>query len=81
MAVCMIFGNLGLVVQSLISLTISLMINSFTVVARVVSNTLILFARRNVGKFSFFSAKNINVFAIYQNRNFNTRLANNLVNP
>ena len=57
------FGTvlLGLVVQSIVSLTSSLMTNSLTVVAKVFSNALVLLLQKNVSSFcssySHFSAK------------------------
>ena len=75
---------LGLVVQSIISLT--LMTNTLTVVAKVFSNTLIFFAAKMWVAFAMiakathiFFAKNINVFTIFQDRNFKLTLANNFI--
>ena len=49
-----------------------LMTNSFTVVAKVFSNTLMFLLQKCEYKSysNFFTAKNINVFAIFQDRNF-----------
>ena len=61
------------------------MTNSLTVVAKVFSSTLILFAVKNVNSSCnakathiFFSKKVINKFAIFQDRNFNVTLTNML---
>ena len=55
------------------------MINMFTVVAKVFSDTLIFLLQKCEATHIFFSAKTINVFAIFQDRNFNVTLDYNLV--
>ena len=71
------------VVQSIVSLTNSLMANSLTVVAKVFSNTLILLLQKceqllQCKSCSHFSAQNISVYVIFQDRNFNVTLAYSL---
>ena len=82
-----VFIYLGPVVQSIISLTSWLITNSFTVVAKVFSNSLILFAAKMIVSFAMqkllnfvFQQKvsNLNVFAILQTRHFNITLPNNV---
>ena len=60
------------------------MTNSFTVVAKVFSNILILLLQKcdsfcNAKATHIFFSKNINVFAIFQDRNFNVTLAKTFV--
>ena len=81
----LVFGSktLGSAVQSILSLTISLITNWLTVVTKVFSNILIFFLQKNVSSFAkathIFSAKSTNVFAISQDRNFNVMLVKNFV--
>ena len=69
----------GPVVQSIVSLISLLMTNLLTIIAKVLSNTLI-FLLLKCELLTFVSAKNINVLAIFQDRNFNLKLANNSLN-
>ena len=64
-------GNLGPVVQSVISLTSSLRVISLTVLADSIYNILIFLAEKNVSSFCsakathIFSAKNFSIFAYH----------------
>ena len=77
----------GPILQSIVSVTSSLMTNSLTVVAEIFSNTLIFLLQKceyllHCKSYPhFFQQKNINVFAIFQDRNFNVTLAKNPFNP
>ena len=74
----------GPVVQSIVSLTSSLIINLLTVVANIFKYIDIFAAKMWVAfamqkLLTFLQQKNINVFAIFQDRNFIIMLANNFV--
>ena len=63
----MYFGNLGPVVQSIVSLMSSLRVISLTVLADSVYNILIFFAEKNVTKklLTFFQQTNFSIFAYH----------------
>ena len=76
--------NQGPVVQSIISLTNSLVIKMLTVLVSRISN-LQVFLLKNVSSFckcksySHFFSKNISVYAIFNDQTFNDNLTNNIV--
>ena len=71
-------------VQSIVSLTSSLMTNLLTVVAKVFSNTLIFLLPKfevllQYKDYSHIFSKNINALVVFQDRNFDVILAKNFV--
>ena len=68
----------SLAVQSIVSLTSSLLTNSLTV-AKVFPNTLIFALQKLLTFFQQKKKIKLNVFAIFPDRNFNVTLANNFV--
>ena len=76
--------NQGPVVQSIVSLTNSLVIKMLTVLVSKISN-LQVFLLKNVRSFckcksySHFFSKNISVYAIFNDQTFNDNLTNNIV--
>ena len=75
---------LGTVVQSIVSVTSSLVVKMFTVLVKIISNSQI-FLLKNMSSFcecksySHFFSKNIRVFAILNNQSFNNTLTNDIV--
>ena len=74
---------LGPVVQSIVSLTSSLVVKILTVLISTISNSQV-FLLKNVSSFcicknySFFS-KNISIYAIFNDQSFNDMLTNNII--
>ena len=79
-----LFNNLGPVVQSVISLTSSLVVKMLTVLVSAISNSQV-FLLENVSSFCkcksypHFFSKNINVYAIFNDQSFNDTLTNDIV--
>ena len=77
-------GIQGPVVQSIISLTSSLVVKILTVLVSTVSNSQVLLLK-NVSSFckcksySHFFSKNISIYAIFNDQNFNNMLINNII--
>ena len=73
--------NQGPLVQSIVSLTSSLMTNSLTFVVVVFSNTLIFLMQKNVSSFCNhnFQQKISMYLPYFKKRNFNVMLTNNFV--
>ena len=75
---------LGPVVQSILSLTSSLVVKMLTALVSTVSNS-VIFAEKNVSSFckcksySHFFTKNISLYAIFNDQSFNDTLINNIV--
>ena len=73
-------GNLGPVVQSVVSLTSSLRVISLTVLADSINNILIFFAEKNVSSFySHFFSKKFQRICVSLDVNFNESLNNDVV--
>ena len=76
---------LGPDVQSLVSLTSSLVVKMLTVLVSTLSNSQLFLLKKNVSSFckcksySHFFSKNINVFAIFNDQSFNNTLTNDIV--
>ena len=76
--------SLGLVVQSIISLTSSLVVKMLNVLVSTISNSQV-FLLKNVSSFckcksySHFSSKNISIYAILSDQSFKGALTNNIV--
>ena len=74
----------GPVVQSIVSLTSSLVVKMLTVLVSTISNSQV-FVLKNVSSFckcksySNFFSKNISVYAIFNDKSFNDTLTNNIV--
>ena len=75
---------LGTVVQSIVSLTSSLLVKMLTVPVNTISNSQV-FLLKNVSSFckcksySHFFSKNISVFAILNDQSFNDTLNNDII--
>ena len=71
-------------VQSIVSLTSSLVVKMLTVLVSTISNSQ-LFLLKNVSSFckcksySHFFSKNINIYAIFNDQSFNNTLTNDIV--
>ena len=76
------YDVLGLVVQSIVSLTVSLVIKMLTVLVSTISDSQV-FLQKNVSSFckcySPFFSKNINVYATFNDQSFNDTLTNDIV--
>ena len=74
----------GPVVQSIVSLTSSLVVKMLTVLVSTISNSQVFFAEKNVSSFckcksfSHLFSKNISVYAILNNQSFNDTLTNDI---
>ena len=66
-------NNQGPVVQSIVSLTSTLVVKILTVLVSTLSNSQVFFAEK------IFSAKNISIYAIFSDQSFNDRLTNDIV--
>ena len=74
----------GPVVQSIVSLTSSLVVKMLTVLVSTISNSQVFFAEKNVSSFcncksySHFLIKNIRLHAIFNDQSFNNTLTNDI---
>ena len=77
--------NLGPVVQSVVSLTSSLVIKMLSVLVSTISNSQVFLQKKNVSSFckcksySHFFSKNIIVYAIFNDQSFNDAITNDIV--
>ena len=74
--------NLDPVVQSIVSLTSSLVVKMLTVLVSAISNSQVFFTEKNVGKcksYSHFFSTNISIYAIFNDQTFNDTLTNDNV--
>ena len=71
--------NQGPVVQSIISLTSSLVVKMLTVLVNTISNSQIVLLKKNVSSFCILFSKNISIYAIFNDQNFNDTLTNDIV--
>ena len=76
----------GPVVQSVVSLTSSLVIKMLTILVSTISNSQIFLLKKMWVAFAnakathiFFSAKNISIYAIFNDQSFNDTLSNDIV--
>ena len=75
----------GPVVQSIVSLTSSLVVKMLTVLESTMSYLIGIFAEKNVSSFckgksySHFFSKNISIYAIFNDQSFNNTLTNDIV--
>ena len=73
---------LGPVIQSIVSLTSSLVVKMITVLVRTISNSQVFLLKKNVSSFctcksySHLFSKNISVYAIFNDQSFNNMLTN-----
>ena len=74
------------VVQSIISLTSSLVVKILTILVCTISNSQVFLLKKNVSSFCkcksyshFFPSKNISVYAIFNDQSFNDTLTNDIV--
>ena len=78
-------GNLGPVVQSIISLTSSLVVRMLTVLVSTISNSQVFLLKKceqllQMQKLlTFFFSKNISIYAIFNDQSFNDTLTNDIV--
>ena len=76
---------LGPALQSIVSLTSSLVVKMLTVLVRTISNSQVFFAEKNVSSFckcksySHFSSKNISLCAVFDDQRFNDTLTNDII--
>ena len=74
----------GPVVQSVISLTSSLVFKMLTILVSTILNSQVFLLKKNVSRFckcksfSHFSAKNISIYAIFNDQSFNDTLINEI---
>ena len=77
--------DLGPVVQSIVSLTCSLMVRMLTALVSTISNSQVFLLKKNVGSFckcknySHFFSKNSSIYAIFNDQRFNHMLTNDIV--
>ena len=71
----------GPVVQSIVSLTSSLVVKMLTVLVSKISDLQVFLLKKceYVKNVNFFFSKNISVYAIFNNQSFNNMLSNNIV--
>ena len=75
----------GQVVQSIVSLTSSLVVKILTFLVSTISNSQVFLLKKNVSSFckcksySYFFSKNISTFAIFTDQSFNNMLTNDIV--
>ena len=77
----LILRNLGPVVQSIVSLTSSLVVKMLTVLVSIISNSQIFLVKKceYLLQITFFFTKNISVYAIFNDQSFNDTLTNDIV--
>ena len=77
--------TLGPVVQSIVSITSSLLVKMLTVLISTISNSQVFICWKNVSSFckcksySHFFCKNIRVYAIFNDQSFNDTLTNDII--
>ena len=73
----------GSVVQSIVSLTSSLVIKMLTVLVSTISNSQVFLLKKKMSSFmqsySHFFSKNISIYATFNDQSFNDTLTNNIV--
>ena len=72
------FGNQGPVVQSIVSLTSSLVVKLLTVLVSTISNSQV-FLMKKCKSYSHFFSNNISIYAIFSDQSFNDKLTNDIV--
>ena len=71
--------NLGPVVQSVVSLTDSLVVKMLTALVSTISNSQVFLLKKKIQKLLTFFSRNIGIYAIFNDQGFNDSLTNDIV--
>ena len=69
----------GPVVQSVVSLTSSLVVKILTVLVSTISNSQVFLLKKCESSYPHFVSKNINIYAIFNDQSFNDTFTNDIV--